>query len=159
MRARFSRMMAAAAALAALTMLGAPTADAPDLYFEGFQAWKAGEALLSEGKRAQAAEKLHTAEQKIAEVQTTFPNWQPEVVKFRLAAIRKKLAELDPPKLGVDPARPVPPAARRAMPYMPSVKPQPQFFARPTVPFQFNGETYYKMLLAGQDTRLQAVPP
>jgi hypothetical protein len=158
MRTRFTRMMSSAVALAALTMIGAPTADAPDLYFEGFQAWKAGEMLMSEGKHVQAVEKLRAAEQKIAEVQNRFPDWQPDVVKYRLANIRKKLAELTPlPPKEVPPPSPNPPG--RATPPMPTVKPRPEFFVRPTVPFQFNGRTYYKMLLSRQDTVVQAGQP
>jgi hypothetical protein len=47
----------------------------------------------------------------------------------------------------------------RDVPAMLFVKPQPCFFGRPTVPFQFNADTCYKMLLAREETRMQSVSP
>jgi hypothetical protein len=47
-----------------------------------------------------------------------------------------------PPLPAVPPSPPIPP--------MSTIKPNPEFFRQPMVPFIFNGETYYKMLLSRQ---------
>ena len=127
---------------------------AGDLYFEGFQAWKAGEALLAKGEAGPALKKLKEAEKKIAQVQTQFPEWQPEVVRYRLGAIRKKLAELTSSALPPD-ASPTDPSV---LP-VPSVKPDPMYLDRPMIPFIFNGEMYFKMLLASKQKEAAPVQP
>ncbi len=160
MRTRLCRTSIAALVLLLLGVVTASAADEPgDLYFDGFQAWKKGETLLKEGKRDEARPKLKEAEEKIAKVQTQFPDWNPEVVNYRLKNIRTKLAELTPPPLT---PRPLDPPSQSATPpqppvhtvpddktpYMPTVKPTADYLERPMVPFIFNGEIYYKMLLS-----------
>ena len=163
MRTRLCRITLAALVLLLLA-LGATRAvadEAGDLYFDGFQAWKKAEALLKEGKRDEAWPKLKEAEETIAKVQTQFPDWQREVVNYRLKNIRTRLAELTPPPLTPRSLTPSPPSAnppppahtvpKEKTPYIPTVKPTPNYLLnRPKVPFIFNGENYYKMLLSLQ---------
>jgi hypothetical protein len=168
MRTRFCRLTLTALVplLLALVPTRVAADEAGDLYFDGFQAWKKGEALLKEGKRDQAWPKLKEAEEKITKVQTQFPDWQREVVNYRLKNIRTKLAELTPPPLTPRPLDPLPPDAHvppppvhtvpdAKTPYMPMIKPSADYLDRPKVPFIFNGEIYYKMLLSPK----QGQPP
>jgi hypothetical protein len=118
------------------------TSEAADLYFDGFQAFKAGESLEQAGKIKEAREKYKIAEEKIAAVQKEYPNWQREVVEYRLNVIRKKLAGLESRSQSATPA----PAPAPLAPAIPSVKPPEMFFKGEKIPFTFNGETFYKML-------------
>ena len=155
MRTRLCRITLAALVLLLLAVVPARADEKPeDLYFSGFQAWKKGEALLKEGKRDEARPKLKEAEETLAKVQTQFPNWNPEVVNYRLTNIRAKLAELTPAPVNPPPqsATPPPPPVHivpdAKTPYMPMIKPAADYLDRPKVPFIFNGEIYYKMLLS-----------
>jgi hypothetical protein len=123
--------------------------DPADLYFDGFLYWKDAESLITQGRKSAAREKLEKAEAQIAYVQETFPSWHPDVVKHRLLAIRKRLAELVPPDLTPVPPLPLTPPkpAPPTLPHIPTIKPDPQYLQRPSVPFIFNGQLYYKMLL------------
>lgn len=109
-------------------------ADEPgDLYLEGYLAFRKAESLIQQGRNGEAYGKLMLAQERIGDVQALYPAWQPDVVKYRLTLIRKKLAELTPPALpnAPEPAPPVPP--------MPMKTPSARFFMRPTIPFMFNG--------------------
>ena len=154
MRMRFSCLMLLSVAALALMLSPAQGDEAGDLYFHGYQAWKTGEKLEQAGKAGQARDKYVQAEEKIAAVQKRFPDWQREVVAYRLKNIRQRLAELVPvpPKQAIVPEPPASPAR----PYIPTIKPAPEFFRNPLVPFEFNGETYYKMLLSLESGRKSA---
>jgi hypothetical protein len=128
--------------LAALLPVMARGDEPGDLYFEGYQSFKRAETLLRDGRTREAYGQLMLAQQRIGDVQVLYPGWQPDVVKYRLTIIRKKLAELTPP---VFPRVPAP--APTAPPMLKKTPPE-QFFMRPTVPFTFNGRTYFKMLLS-----------
>jgi hypothetical protein len=172
MRTRLCRMTLAALVLHLLALVPVSAKDGPeDLYFDGYQAWKKAEALLKVGKRDEALPKLKEAQEKITQVQNQFPDWQPEVVNYRLQTIRGKLAELVPPPLTPRPLDPPPPKAgpppppvhtvpEEKTPYIPTVKPPPDYLLnRPKVPFIFNGELYYKMLLSLEKRQPAPAPP
>lgn len=132
-------------ALGAMTVLSPLKAgEEGELYFEGFQAWKKAEAYREQGNIGMAVEELKKAEKTIAEVQKRFPTWQPDVVRYRLANVRKLLAELVPPEYPT--VLPAPPPAP-VVPQIRIVKPPAEFFQQPMVPFMFNGQVYYKRLL------------
>lgn len=67
---------------------------AGDLYFDGFQAWRAGEKLEQEGNKQAALQKYLEAHKAIKEVGQNFPEWQPEVVGYRLKNVEQSLARL-----------------------------------------------------------------
>jgi hypothetical protein len=129
----------------ALVTLAPARADEPgDLYLDGFRACMRAEEHQKTGSINKALEQLKEAERVILEVQKQFPDWQPDIVKYRLANIRKRMAEFTLP------TRPAKPDPASAAPLMPTVKPSPMFFERPSIPFIFNGSIYYKMLLSSQ---------
>jgi hypothetical protein len=152
MRLLLAGLILCATALSAMvigTMAAERLDDAGDLYLEGFQAWQKGQQLSTEGAkvRDEAIAKLKEAEAKIADVQKLFPDWNPGVAQYRLDQIRARLAELVPPERPAIPAVPDPPPVA-TKPLMPTVKPPPMYFDRTVVPFEFNGRTYFKMLLS-----------
>lgn len=87
---------------------------AGDLYFDGFQSWKAGEKLEQEGNKQAALQKYLEAHKAISSVAQNFPEWQPEVVSYRLKNVEQALG-----RLGYTvPAAPVP-AAPGGLPLAP----------------------------------------
>lgn len=67
---------------------------AGDLYFDGFQAWKAGEKLEQEGNKQAALQRYLEAHKSIQTVAQSYPDWQPDVVLYRLKNVEQALSRL-----------------------------------------------------------------
>jgi tetratricopeptide (TPR) repeat protein len=78
-----------------LSLAVAQSASAPgDIYFDGFSAWKAGEKLEQEGNKQAALQKYLEAQKSIQAVAQTYPDWQPDVVSYRLKNVEQGLNRL-----------------------------------------------------------------
>ncbi len=69
--------------------------EAGDMFFDGYQAWRAGESLANQGEMGAARVKLLSAEMLLINVQKRFPGWSADVVAYRLKQIRQKLGSAD----------------------------------------------------------------
>lgn len=105
-----------------LTLAGAMAQSgsaAGDLYFDGFQAWKAGEKLEQEGNKQAALQRYLEAHKSIQTVAQTYPDWQPDVVLYRLKNVEQALSRLGYNAAAAPALAPAPPAA------MPGFAPAP----------------------------------
>ncbi len=94
--------------------------EAGDIYFKGFMLKNEAEKLEQAGDVRSAQEKYKQAYQLISTVAKNFPEWQPDVVSYRLKAIEQKLS-LAPPLPVVPAYTPAPlgtaPAVPQTIPY------------------------------------------
>ena len=67
---------------------------AGDLYFDGFQAWKSGEKAEQDGNKQLALQKYLEAHKAIQSVAQNYPDWQPDVVGYRLRNVEQSLQRL-----------------------------------------------------------------
>src|SRR5436190_7315234 len=97
-----------------LSIAVAQSGSAPgDLYFDGFQAWKSGEKLEQDGNKQAALQKYLEAQKSIQAVSQTYPEWQPDVVIYRLKNVEQALTRLGyavPSSSGAAPAAPLDPS-------------------------------------------------
>lgn len=134
----------------------AQSGSAPgDLYFDGFQSWKTGEKLEQEGNKQAALQKYLDAYKAIESVAQTYPEWQPDVVSYRLKNVQQALSRLgysQPPS-----AAAAAPAAA-AIPPGQLVPPPPAAPALPGVSSPLDVITYQLKTLqqqnAAKDTQL-----
>jgi tetratricopeptide (TPR) repeat protein len=95
-----------------LSIAVAQSGSAPgDLYFDGFQAWKTGEKLEQDGNKQAALQKYLEAQKSIQAVSQTYPEWQPDVVIYRLKNVEQALTRLGytlPASSNAAPAAPLP---------------------------------------------------
>ncbi|MFZ4766057.1 MAG: tetratricopeptide repeat protein, partial [Roseimicrobium sp.] len=98
---------------------------ASEVYFDGYQAWKAGEKLEKEGDKQGALQKYLEAYKAIGSVAQNFPTWQPEVVSYRLKNVEQSLT-----RLGYT----VPTSAVPTSSALPPVSPPPSMSAVPAMP-------------------------
>lgn len=110
---------------------------AGDLYFDGFQAWKSGEKAEQEGNKQLALQKYLEAHKAIQSVSQNYPDWQPDVVGYRLRNVEQSLQRLGysvpavgaapmpttPPAFAPAPSVPVPPAPVPGMAVAPAPAP------------------------------------
>lgn len=85
---------------------GQPEEEAGNLYFKGYLLKNDAERMEQAGDAAGAQAKFQEAEQIIASVARNYPNWQPEVVSYRLKMIEAALQRLA--SRGALPAAPAP---------------------------------------------------
>lgn len=127
--------------LGLLGAFGQSGGEAGDIYFKGYMLNNEAIRMEQAGDVRGAQDKYKQAYQLIASVAKNFPNWQPDVVIYRLKAIEQKLAQAAP-SYNVAPAgtqpgyQPIPnytPAPTATPPgYQPIPNTLPQ--AAPTVP-------------------------
>src|SRR3954463_14088898 len=103
-----------------LSIAVAQSGSAPgDLYFDGFQAWKAGEKLEQDGNKQAALQKYLEAQKSIQAVARTYPEWQPDVVGYRLKNVEQGLSRLGyaaPPAAGAGAPALVPALGAQGLP-------------------------------------------
>ncbi|RBP47370.1 tetratricopeptide repeat protein [Roseimicrobium gellanilyticum] len=100
-----------------------------DVFFDGYQLWKQGEKLEQEGKKDSAIRAYLDAYRIISSVSQNYPEWQPDVVGYRLRIVVAGLQRLGynvagltatapapvqqmPPMQATAPPLPVPPAVQ-----------------------------------------------
>ncbi|QIF00719.1 tetratricopeptide repeat protein [Roseimicrobium sp. ORNL1] len=113
-----------------------------DVFFDGYQLWKQGEKLEQEGKKDSAIRAYLDAYRIISSVSQNYPDWQPDVVGYRLRIVVTGLQRLGYNVSGLNAAPaapvqqvPVMPATSAPLP-MPPV-PQPGTYAvTPQAPMQ-----------------------
>jgi tetratricopeptide (TPR) repeat protein len=105
-----------------------------DVFFDGYQLWKQGEKLEQEGKKDSAIRAYLDAYRIISSVSQNYPDWQPDVVGYRLRIVVAGLQRLGYNVAGLTtvPAAPVQqapamPAATTPLPVPPA--PQPGAYA------------------------------
>ena len=65
-----------------------------DVFFDGYQLWKKGEKLEQEGKKEEATRAYLDAYRIIGSVAQNYPDWQPDVVGYRLKNVEQSLQRL-----------------------------------------------------------------
>lgn len=81
-------------ALGLTVLSGQAGSDPGDLYLDGFQSWKAGEKLEQEGNKQAALQKYLEAHKSIQTVAQNYPDWQPDVVSYRLKGVEQALSRI-----------------------------------------------------------------
>lgn len=113
-----------------------------DVFFDGYQLWKQGEKLEQEGKKDSAIRAYLDAYRIISSVSQNYPDWQPDVVGYRLRIVVTGLQRLGYNVAGLTAAPaapvqqvPVMPATAAPLPVPPV--PQPGAYAvTPQTPVQ-----------------------
>lgn len=106
-----------------------------DVFFDGYQLWKQGEKLEQEGKKDSAIRAYLDAYRIISSVSTNYPEWQPDVVGYRLRIVVTALQRLGYNIAGLPaatpataaPQAPAMPATSAPLPVPPA--PQPGAYA------------------------------
>ncbi|HSI62154.1 MAG TPA: tetratricopeptide repeat protein [Candidatus Saccharimonadia bacterium] len=65
-----------------------------DVFFDGYQLWKQGEKLEQEGKKDSAIRAYLDAYRIISSVAQNYPEWQPDVVSYRMRIVEGSLKRL-----------------------------------------------------------------
>ncbi len=98
-----------------------------DVFFDGYQLWKQGEKLEQEGKKESAIRAYLDAYRIISSVAQNYPEWQPDVVGYRMRIVEGSLKRLGYNIAGLPAAAPTPAATGLPAPTAPlPVPPAPQ---------------------------------
>jgi Tfp pilus assembly protein PilF len=101
-----------------LSVVVAQSTEAPDeIYLDGYRSWIAGKKLEDEGNKQGALQKYLEAQRTIRSVAQRHPNWQPDVVSYRLKYVDEALSRLGytAPPAGAVAGAPTLPGAPGAM--------------------------------------------